>query len=132
VKIIQVDPCASKQLSTIVMRRNENKRHSGALPGLTELVQNEVQIGIEVVACANAHPVECTPRRDRRHAWNETTAEPTAGIRMALGTERWTNDQRDAAIGSGVSYYVLLHGVAQHDAYHAGQIAMLKKGVPSS
>jgi uncharacterized damage-inducible protein DinB len=45
---------------------------------------------------------------------------------------RTTNDQRDAAIGSGVSYYVLLHGVAQHDAYHAGQIALLKKGVPSS
>ena len=25
------------------------------------------------------------------------------------------------------SYYVLLHGVVQHDLYHAGQIALLKK-----
>jgi uncharacterized damage-inducible protein DinB len=27
------------------------------------------------------------------------------------------------------SYYVLLHGVIQHDLYHAGQIALLKKAV---
>jgi uncharacterized damage-inducible protein DinB len=27
-----------------------------------------------------------------------------------------------------VSYYVLLHGAVQHDVYHAGQIAILKKG----
>jgi len=25
--------------------------------------------------------------------------------------------------------YVTLHGVIQHDLYHAGQIAMLKKGL---
>jgi uncharacterized damage-inducible protein DinB len=37
-------------------------------------------------------------------------------------------DRRDRAAGTGVSYYVLLHGVAQHDAYHAGQIALLRKG----
>jgi hypothetical protein len=27
------------------------------------------------------------------------------------------------------SVYVTLHGVIQHDLYHAGQIAMLKKGM---
>lgn len=27
------------------------------------------------------------------------------------------------------SYYVLLHGMVQHDLYHAGQIAILKKAV---
>ncbi len=37
-----------------------------------------------------------------------------------------TNDPR-AAGGTGVSYYVLLHGIVQHDVYHAGQIALLKK-----
>lgn len=30
--------------------------------------------------------------------------------------------------GYGLSRYVLLHGVIQHDLYHAGQIAILKKG----
>ena len=38
-----------------------------------------------------------------------------------------TNDTRDPATGTGVSYYELLHGIVQHDAYHAGQIALLKK-----
>jgi hypothetical protein len=36
-------------------------------------------------------------------------------------------EPRDRAAGSGVSRYVLLHGLAQHHAYHAGQIAVLKK-----
>jgi len=40
-------------------------------------------------------------------------------------------DQRDRAAGTGVSYYVLLHGISQHDAYHAGQIALLRKAVPA-
>ncbi len=39
-----------------------------------------------------------------------------------------TNDPRDRETGSGVSYYVLLHGIVQHDVYHAGQIALVKKG----
>jgi uncharacterized damage-inducible protein DinB len=38
-----------------------------------------------------------------------------------------TNDPRDRPLGAGVSYYVLLHGIVQHDVYHAGQIAILKK-----
>lgn len=38
-----------------------------------------------------------------------------------------TRDERDRALGSGVSHYVLLHGLVQHDVYHAGQIALLKK-----
>ena len=37
------------------------------------------------------------------------------------------NDTRDRALGAGVTYYELLHGIVQHDAYHAGQIALLKK-----
>jgi uncharacterized damage-inducible protein DinB len=39
-----------------------------------------------------------------------------------------TNDTRSAPLGTGVSHYVLLHGIVQHDVYHAGQIALLKKG----
>ena len=30
--------------------------------------------------------------------------------------------------GGGVSCYVTLHGVAQHDLYHGGQISLLRKG----
>jgi uncharacterized damage-inducible protein DinB len=38
-----------------------------------------------------------------------------------------TNDPRNRATGSGVTRYVLLHGLAQHHAYHSGQIAILAK-----
>jgi uncharacterized damage-inducible protein DinB len=38
-----------------------------------------------------------------------------------------TNDPRNREMGTGVSYYELLHGIVQHDAYHAGQIAIVKK-----
>lgn len=34
---------------------------------------------------------------------------------------------RDPALGTGVTYYVTLHGVAQHDAYHLGQVSLLKR-----
>ena len=40
-----------------------------------------------------------------------------------------TKDVRDRETGGGVSHYVLLHGIVQHDVYHAGQIALLKKAV---
>jgi len=40
-----------------------------------------------------------------------------------------TTDARDREAGAGVSHYVLLHGLSQHHAYHAGQIAILKKMV---
>ncbi len=42
-------------------------------------------------------------------------------LEVRIGTER------DRATGAGVSRYVMLHGIAQHNLYHAGQIALLKK-----
>jgi hypothetical protein len=35
--------------------------------------------------------------------------------------------QRDPALGTGSTYYVMLHGAIQHNLYHAGQIALLRK-----
>ncbi len=43
-----------------------------------------------------------------------------------------TNDDRDRALGTGATYYELLHGIVQHDVYHAGQIAILKKSSVAS
>jgi uncharacterized damage-inducible protein DinB len=36
-------------------------------------------------------------------------------------------DARNPALGTGVTYAGMLRGLVQHDAYHVGQIAMLKK-----
>jgi uncharacterized damage-inducible protein DinB len=38
-----------------------------------------------------------------------------------------TSDPRNRETGEGVTKYVLLHGLAQHHAYHSGQIAILAK-----
>lgn len=40
-----------------------------------------------------------------------------------------TNDSRNPPLGTGVSYYVLLHGLVQHDVYHSGQIGMLRSAL---
>ena len=37
--------------------------------------------------------------------------------------------QQNRSVGSGVTYYVTLHGVAQHDAYHLGQVSVLKRAL---
>jgi uncharacterized damage-inducible protein DinB len=42
-----------------------------------------------------------------------------------LGEERL----EEIAPGTNYSIYFMLHGVVQHDLYHAGQIALLKKAV---
>ncbi|MEX2271518.1 MAG: DinB family protein [Vicinamibacterales bacterium] len=38
-----------------------------------------------------------------------------------------TRDPRDRKTGAGVTRYVLLHGLVQHHAYHAGQISLLSR-----
>lgn len=54
--------------------------------------------------------------------------ELVAEIRRFPESRLWerTNDPREPG-GEGVTYYVLLHGIVQHDVYHSGQIAVLKK-----
>ncbi|HEY8227261.1 MAG TPA: DinB family protein [Pyrinomonadaceae bacterium] len=43
------------------------------------------------------------------------------------------NDRLDESIVEGFSsVYVTLHGAVQHNLYHAGQIALLKKAVPAT
>ncbi|HET7228688.1 MAG TPA: DinB family protein [Longimicrobium sp.] len=38
-------------------------------------------------------------------------------------------EARDRPLGSGVSYYVLLHGIVQHNVAHTAQMSLLKKAV---
>ena len=47
----------------------------------------------------------------------------------ARDLSRPTNDPRNRATGEGVSRYVTIHGVIHHAAYHAGQIALLKRAL---
>lgn len=50
-------------------------------------------------------------------------AFPASRLAVGVGT------QRDAPLGTGVSFAEMLHGLAQHDAYHGGQVSLLKKAL---
>ncbi|HXE81619.1 MAG TPA: DinB family protein, partial [Vicinamibacterales bacterium] len=41
--------------------------------------------------------------------------------------DRIVGDARTPELGTGLSLSVTLHGLVHHDAYHAGQISMLKR-----
>ena len=63
------------------------------------------------------------------HAWRRAVAnvrQARAELRAALLA---FDDQRlhDTVPGKTYSFYVMAHGIVQHDLYHAGQIALLKK-----
>ncbi|HXQ26303.1 MAG TPA: DinB family protein [Candidatus Acidoferrales bacterium] len=81
---------------------------------------------------------EVTHERDWPHVWEvseaawkralEQLVESRARLRKAAeGLREHQLDEIPA--GTSVSRYSLLHGVVQHDLYHAGQIAILKKAL---
>jgi hypothetical protein len=69
-------------------------------------------------------------------AWNRSLAEFDAASEELLAAvarfdprriDELVGEGRNAPVGTGVSWYVMLHGVAQHDAYHMGQVSLLRK-----
>jgi uncharacterized damage-inducible protein DinB len=63
-------------------------------------------------------------------AWRSALEALTAAHAALRDTASAVSDERldQPAIPGGSTCYVQLHGVVQHDLYHAGQIAILKKG----
>jgi nicotinate-nucleotide pyrophosphorylase (carboxylating) len=64
-------------------------------------------------------------------AWQNTLFELRRTFEeLYVVTEELDDGQLDRTVpGKNHSFYVLLHGVIQHNLYHAGQIALLKKMV---
>lgn len=82
--------------------------------------------------------VEVSPRRDWPPVWEvsqaewkralEDLGESHARLRQAAESLHDSElDQKPA--GASESRYILLHGVLQHDLYHTGQIAVLRKAL---
>ena len=85
--------------------------------------------------------VEVTTERDWPRVWEvseaawkralENLAESHNRLRNVVASLR--DDQLDLVdqktSGPDTSRYVVLHGIIQHDLYHAGQIAILKKAL---
>jgi uncharacterized damage-inducible protein DinB len=126
-----------------------NAAHAAAQPiagghSIWELVlhitawKNEVRRRLSGAAASDPDEGDWPPVGETSDArWRQALAalerahtELVAAIRQVPEAQlsKATNDPR-APGGTGVSYYVLLHGIVQHDAYHSGQIAMLKKGL---
>jgi hypothetical protein len=61
--------------------------------------------------------------------WEETVRRViTSGETLTAAASCLSNEEIGAVVPDrDFSYYVMLHGVAQHNAYHGGQIALLKK-----
>ena len=62
-------------------------------------------------------------RLARSHAEMEKSIAELTDLRL----EDWLGSERNRETGGGVSVYVTLHGLIQHNIYHAAQIALLKK-----
>jgi uncharacterized damage-inducible protein DinB len=69
-------------------------------------------------------------RRDASEAaWRKTLEELEASYRdLSVAMAKFPESRLgDVVPGRDYNFYVLLHGIVQHDLYHAGQIALLKK-----
>lgn len=68
-------------------------------------------------------------RDTSEEAWRETLARLEESNRALRDAITQMDESRLDEIVSGTEYsvYFMLHGVIQHDLYHAGQIALLKK-----
>jgi uncharacterized damage-inducible protein DinB len=64
-------------------------------------------------------------------AWRRALEDLKASrARLRVVVERLREDQLEQkAAGEEYSIYFMLHGLIQHDLYHAGQIAVLKKAL---
>lgn len=63
--------------------------------------------------------------------WKSLVSRLESSYRGLRGTIALLDDARldDAVPGHPGTVYALLHGIVQHDLYHAGQIAILKKSL---
>ncbi|HEV3513835.1 MAG TPA: DinB family protein [Candidatus Sulfotelmatobacter sp.] len=64
-----------------------------------------------------------------QEAWSEAVDEAKRTHDRLVATVAGLNDSRlrDRVPGKKYDFYYMLHGIAQHELYHAGQIAILKK-----
>jgi len=62
-------------------------------------------------------------------AWRDCVRDLIHRHESFMKAVRWFPESKlnDLAPNRDHSYYVMLHGVVQHDLYHAGQIVILKK-----
>lgn len=91
-----------------------------------------------------AHEISTLPHLDGENDWPPVPDANPAAWKSAVASLTASHDQlvqlvaalsderlKENVAGREYSAYFLLHGLAQHNLYHAGQIALLKKAVAS-
>jgi hypothetical protein len=82
--------------------------------------------------------VEITPERDWPPVWEVSEITWKRALENLVASHNSLRDSikgfsdeclEQKATGPDYSCYVVLHGVVQHNLYHAGQIVMLKKAL---
>jgi len=95
------------------------------------------------VACRRLAGEKCQPTGDANFppvtkanaaAWRKAVAETKRTHDFFVETVAALPDSRlsDRVPGKRYDFYHMLHGLAQHELYHAGQIAILKKAAAST
>jgi uncharacterized damage-inducible protein DinB len=107
-----------------------------------ELVQHIMAWNTIVEQELSGAAVEVTPELDWPPVWEATDVQWRRAVqnlidarsRLRKAVEGLRDEQLDErpTKRTSNSRYVMLHGIVQHDLYHAGQIAVLKKALRSS
>lgn len=114
------------------------RAHDQVIPGahsVAELVQHMAFWKEVVRRRTEGDAVADANQRDWRHVDPATATWDVLRARLhqahhdlVLRVEGLTDARLEESVpGQAISLYVMLHGVVQHDVYHAGQVAMLLK-----
>jgi hypothetical protein len=63
---------------------------------------------------------------------HSAVAEALAAFPFERLDEVVGGQQREPPLGDGTSYRVMLHGLAQHNAYHTGQLLLLRRALATA
>jgi uncharacterized damage-inducible protein DinB len=119
----------------------EEQARAHPIPGAHSIIEVAAHMSTWMDAVARrlaGNSTELTTEEDWRDVtdmpWADAIEEMANAIsRLSDAIARLTVDDLDKPVaGRKYTVYVMLHGVIQHNLYHAGQIAILKKAVLSS
>jgi len=134
-----LDPSLMKTLEDVDAKDADKKLHS-ASHSIWELVLHITEWNKRALETLregkmpNINDTEVWPNTHTMDSWETTKEELEKTVNLLLNElMEWDNDQILSKIDdSDVTYKELLHGILQHNLYHTGQIALLKKEINSN
>jgi len=129
---------ALQELLDGVSAEDASKHPVSGAHSVWELVNHIAAWNLIVRHRVAGESVEVTPEMDWPPVWEISEVAWTRALDhlkesrdLLRGTIQQLRDEQfnQQVLGEKYSIYVMLHGLVQHDLYHAGQIAILKKGV---